>query len=201
MPDKKVKYANFPERDLKVVIGTNINAATTKTLCRLSIGTYEMSFLQQERATLTSENARQAMNHLAKAMELEVTPDSHRDFVCIIRAQNAEHRYTLWVTTPFELTQSAHIIWIKYEELGGEKKIGVHFKMATGFTCEDIENILKVAPTKAEVLEPGAPFVLKGNPPPRFAKKKKAEDAPAEATSAAEAPVTSEQPAAEKPAE
>jgi hypothetical protein len=140
-----------------------------------------MSFIQQERATISAEQARQAMNHLAKAMELTVTPGSHRDFVSVIAAENAEHRFSLWVTTPFELTQSAHVVWVKYEELTNEKKIGVHFKMATSFNCEEIENLLKVVQTKAEVLEAGAPFELKGNPPPRFAKKKKVvEEAAAE---------------------
>ena len=42
MPEKPVTYANFPERELKVVIGPNINATITKTLRRMSIGTYEM---------------------------------------------------------------------------------------------------------------------------------------------------------------
>ena len=47
MPEKPaVTYANFPERELKVVIGANINAVSTKTLRRMSIGTYEMSFVQ-----------------------------------------------------------------------------------------------------------------------------------------------------------
>ena len=42
MTDAKPKYANFPTNDPKVIIGANINAATTKTLTRMSIGTYEM---------------------------------------------------------------------------------------------------------------------------------------------------------------
>ena len=58
MLETKVKYANFPERELKVVIGPNINAASTKTLSRLSIGTYEMSFIQQERGKNTAKATR-----------------------------------------------------------------------------------------------------------------------------------------------
>lgn len=184
MPETKVTYANFPERELKVVIGPNINAAATKTLRRISIGTYEMSFAQQERGKVTADAARVAVNHLAKALGLTVTPpETHRDFVCSHSAANAEHKFQVWVTTPFELTQSAHIIWAKYTELTGEQKVGVAFKLSTGFTCDEIEAVLKTAQKNAVVLPAGEPFVLKGNPPPRFAKKTAA--APAAVDSAA----------------
>jgi hypothetical protein len=192
MPDIKVKYANFPERELKVVIGPNINATTAKAISRLSIGAYEMSFIQQERSTVTTEAARMAMNHLAKELGLTVKPGEHRDYVGMFTAENADHRFTVWVTTPFELTQSAHVIWAKYIALTGEPKTGVAFKLSTSFACEDVEAVLKVVQKNAEVLEPGAPFTLKGNPPPRFAKKKveekaeeKAADADAPAAEAA----------------
>ena len=191
MPETKVTYANFPERELKVVIGPNINAAATKTLRRISIGTYEMSFAQQERGKVTADAARVALNHLAKALGLTVTPESHRDYVCTASAANAEHKYQVWVTTPFELTQSAHIIWAKYTELTGEQKVGVAFKLSTGFTCEDIEGVLKTAQKNAVVLPAGEPFTLKGNPPPRFAKK----TAAAPAADAAAATTSDEAPA------
>src|ERR1043165_4833062 len=171
MPENKVTYANFPERELKVVVGPNINATTVKTLRRISIGTYEMSFAQQERGKVTADAARVALNHLAKALGLTVTPETHRDHVFAASAANAEHRFQVWVTTPFELTQSAHIIWTKYSELGGEKKVGVAFKLNTGFTSDDIEGVLKAAQKNAVVIAEGEPFTLKGNPPPRFAKK------------------------------
>jgi hypothetical protein len=189
MPETKVTYANFPERELKVVIGPNINAATTKTLRRISIGTYEMSTLQAERGKVTADAARVALNHLAKAMGLTVTQESHRDYVATASAANAEHKFTVWVTTPFELTQSAHIIWAKYTELGGEKKIGVAFKLNTGFTSDDIEGVLKAAQKNAVVLPAGEPFTLKGNPPPRFVKKTAA------APAGEAAPASEEKPA------
>jgi hypothetical protein len=190
MPEKPaVTYANFPERELKVVIGANINAVSTKTLRRMSIGTYEMSFVQQERGKNTADAARTAMNHLAKAMGLTVTQETHRDFVYTVSAASAEHKFQLWVTTPFELTQSAHIIWTKYVEIGGEAKVGVAFKLSTGFVFEDVEVVLKAAQKNAVVLPEGEPFTLKGNPPPRFAKKAvaapAAEAAPADAAAAA----------------
>jgi hypothetical protein len=190
MPEIKAKYANFPERELKVVIGPNINATTTKTLSRLSIGTYEMSFVQQERGKVTADAARTAMNHLAKALGLKVTPESHRDFVCTISAANDEHKFQVWVTTPFELTQSGHIIWAKYQELTGDQKIGVAFKLATGFTFDDIETILKQSQKNAVKLAEGEPYTIKGNPPPRFAKK--AAVPAAEEAAPATAPVASE---------
>lgn len=197
MPEKPaVTYANFPERDLKVVIGANINAVSTKTLRRMSIGTYEMSFVQQERGKNTADAARTAMNHLAKAMGLTVTQETHRDFVYTVSAANAEHKFQLWVTTPFELTQSAHIIWTKYVEIGGEGKVGVAFKLSTGFVFEDVEGVLKAAQKNAIVLPEGEPFTLKGNPPPRFAKKAVAAPAAeAEAAPAAEAAAAEEKPA------
>ncbi len=196
MPEKPVTYANFPERELKVVIGPNINATITKTLRRMSIGTYEMSFVQQERGKNTGDAARTALNHLAKALGLTTTQESHRDFVYSASAANAECKFQVWVTTPFELTQSAHIIWTKYTELGGEQKVGVAFKMSTSFVCEDVENVLKAAQKNAVVLAEGEPFTLKGNPPPRFAKKvvaPVAEEAPSEEP-AAETASKAEQP-------
>lgn len=200
MSDTKPKYANFPERELKVVIGPNINATTTKTLSRLSIGTYEMSFTQQERGNATRDAAKIAMNHVARPLGLTVSVGEHRDFVCVLSAANAEQSLHLWVTTPFELTQSGHIVWTKYVELTGEGKTGVAFKLATGFTSDDIETQLKNAQKNAVKLAPGEPYTIKGNPPPRFAKKTatpaatEAVDAAAE--TAAEAPATQDTPLA-----
>ena len=96
--------------------------------------------------------------------------------------------------TPFELTQSAHIIWAKFVELTGEQKVGVAFKLNTGYTFEDIENVLKAAQKNAIVLPEGEPFVLKGNPPPRFAKKAVAPVAE-DAAAATEPAAADEQPA------
>ncbi len=192
MTETKPKYANFPERELKVVIGPNINAVTTKALGRLSIGTYEMSFVQQERGLATNEAVRSAISHLARSTGLTLTTESHRDYVGVFIAQNAEVQYKVWITTPFELTQSAHIIWIRYSELTGEKKVGVAFKLSTGYVADDITALLKVALKNAQVLPEGEPYTIKGNPPPRFAKKAAAADA--------EAPAAATAPAADAPA-
>ncbi|MBA2479796.1 MAG: hypothetical protein H0V44_03965 [Planctomycetes bacterium] len=181
MTDVKPKYANFPERELKVVIGPNINASTTKTLTRMSIGTYEMSFTQQEKGTATTEATRLALSTLGRATGLTVTKEAHRDFVACFVAQNAEHKYQIWISTPFELTQAGHIVWVKYTELGSEGKIGVAFKLSTGFNADDVTNVVKAAQKAAVKLEAGEPFTIKGNPPPRFVKKTKATDAAAEA--------------------
>jgi hypothetical protein len=191
MSENKVKYANFPERELKVVIGANLNANTIKALSRLSIGTYEMSFMQQERGANTSAAAKSAMNQLAGAMALTVSAQKHRDYCCWLTADNAEHRFQLWVTTPFELTQSGHIVWCKYQELGGEGKVGVSFRLSTGFVSDDILHLLKHAQSTAVKLAADEPFLLKGNPPPRFAKKKAAATTPATAP----APASTDTPA------
>ena len=171
MPEIKTKYANFPEYATKVVIGPNINAVTTKALGRLSIGTYEMSFVQQERGAATSEAARIALTHIARPLGLAVTSESHRDYVSCLSAGGPEVRHQLWVTTPFELTQSAHIVWCKYTELTPEGKVAIAFKLSTSFTSDEIENLIRNTQKNAIQLPAGEPFVLKGNPPPRFAKK------------------------------
>jgi hypothetical protein len=196
MTDVKPKYANFPERELKVVIGPNINASTTKTLTRMSIGTYEMSFTQQEKGAATTECARLALNGLARATGLTVTTEAHRDFVACFVAQNAEHKFQVWITTPFELTQAAHIVWCKYTEAGGEAKVGVAFKLSTGFNADDVANVVKAAQKAAVKLDAGEPFTLKGNPPPRFAKKTKgAAEATADGAPAAPASPETANPA------
>jgi hypothetical protein len=171
MPETKIKYANFPEPGFKVVIGPNINAVTTKALGRLSIGTYEMSFVQQERGATTGEAARIALTHIVRPLDMKVASESHRDYVCCLSAANAEHRFQVWVTTPFELTQSAHIVWCKYCDLGPEGKISVAFKLSTSFTSDEIETLIRNTQKNAIKLPEGEPFLLKGNPPPRFAKK------------------------------
>jgi len=194
MSDAKPKLANFPERDLKVEIGQNINAATTKTLTRMSIGTYEMSFIQQEKGTATAESARQALNALARALGMKMASEPSRDFITSLSATNAEHKYNVWVTTPFEPTQANHIVWAKYAELEGEKKVGVAFKLANTFSADDVANIIRAAQKNAIKLAPGDAFTLKGNPPPRFQKKKVEGEAKAEGETAA-APAEAAEPA------
>jgi len=197
MTQTKPKYANFPERDLKVVIGPNINATTTKTLSRLSIGTYEMSFMQQERAKLTADAAKSTINAMARLQGYTVTHEQSREFVVAVTIANAEHTFKLWVTTPFELTQSAHLVWCKFSENEGDKKVGVSFKLATSFSADDFANIIKAAQKNAAPLAEGEPYTIKGNPPPRFQKKAKADaEAAAPAAGAEEAaPVAGDQPA------
>jgi hypothetical protein len=185
MTDTKPKYANFPEPQQKVVIGPNINAGTIKTLSRLSIGTYEMSFVQQERAMATTEAARSALNVLSRAMGLTLSTEAHRDYVAWLTAASAEHQFQIWISTPFELTQSGHLIWCKYVERTGDQRIGIAYKFSTGFTIDDITALIKAAQKAAVVLGPDEPFVLKGNPPPRFTKKVAAEAAPATGDAAA----------------
>jgi putative methionine-R-sulfoxide reductase with GAF domain len=184
MTDSKPKYANFPERDLKVLIGPNISATTIKTLTRLSIGTYEMSFLQQEKGKATGDAVKTAITLKARASNLTVTKEASREFVGIYIAQNAELKIQVWITTPFELTQANHILWVRYSELTPDGKTGVAFKLATAFSVDDVANLLKTAEKNAVVLPAGEPFNLKGNPPPRFQKKAAADAAPV----AAEAP-------------
>jgi hypothetical protein len=171
MSDNKPKYANFPERDLKVLIGPNISATTIKTLTRLSIGTYEMSFLQQEKAKATNDAVRTAFNILGKAGNLTLASESSREFVGTYSAQNAELKYQAWITTPFELTQAGHIVWVRYTELTDGGKTGVVFKLATAFTIDEVTTLLKNAQKNAVVVPVGEPYTLKGNPPPRFQKK------------------------------
>ncbi len=188
MTEAKQKFANFPEREFKVVIGPNINAGTTKTLTRMSIGTYEMTFTQQEKGTATAECARLALNHLGRALGLAVTSEPNRDYICSYVAQSPEHKFNIWVTTPFEPTQAGHIVWAKYTEIAGEGKVGVAFKLSTGYTVDDIAAVLKAAQKAAVKLEAGEPFMLKGNPPPRFAKKAKPADGAVAEGAASESP-------------
>lgn len=192
--DSRPRYANFPEREPKVQIGPNINATATKQLSRLSIGTYEMSVPQQERGQITADAARVAITAIAKAGGLQVTPEKSREFVGAYSASNEDVRWQVWVTTPFEPGQSAHIVWAKYTELTGEKKIGIAFRLNTAFTADDVGNVLRTAQKNAQVLPDGEPYILKGNPPPRFQKKKP--DGDADQAAAAEAAPTAEAPQA-----
>ena len=188
--ESRPRYANFPEREPKVVIGPNINATSSKQLSRLSIGTYEMSVSQQERGQITTEAARQALSAIAKAGGLTLEAGKSREFVGSFSAKNDDLCWAVWVTTPFEPGQSAHIVWAKYAELTGEKKVGIAFRLNTAFTVDDIGNVLRAAQKNAVVIPDGEAYVLKGNPPPRFQKKSAA--APAEGDAAAA-------PAAEAP--
>ncbi|MBN8525340.1 MAG: hypothetical protein J0M02_08400 [Planctomycetes bacterium] len=191
--DSRPRYANFPEREPKVQIGPNINATASKQLTRLSIGTYEMSVPQQERGQITTEAARVAMSAIAKAGGMQLTPEKSREFVGAFSAANADVKWNVWITTPFEPGQSAHIVWAKYTELTGEKKVGIAFRLNTAFTSDDVGNVLRTAQKNAQVIPDGEPYILKGNPPPRFQKKKvdaepAADGAEAPAAPAAEAP-------------
>jgi len=169
--ETRPRFANFPERDPKILIGPNINATTTKQLTRLSIGTYEMSVAQQEKGQATLEAARVALHAIAKAGNLQLTIEKSRDYVGVLSAANAEVKHQVWITTPFEPGQAAHIVWAKYTELTAEPKVGIAFKLTTSYTAEDIGNVLRAAQKAAAVLPEGEPYVLKGNPPPRFQKK------------------------------
>lgn len=169
--ESRPRYANFPERDPKVVIGPNINATSAKQISRLSIGTYEMSVPQQERGQITTEAARLAMNAIAKADGLTLEAVKSREFVGAFCAKNTDVSWSVWITTPFEPGQSAHIVWAKYAEQIGERKVGVAFRLNTAFTADEIGNVLRAAQKNAIVLPEGEAYVLKGNPPPRFKKK------------------------------
>lgn len=183
--ESRPRYANFPEREPKVLIGPNINANAIKQLTRLSIGTYEMSVAQQEKGYATFDAAKSAINAIAKAGGLQLEVEKSREFVGVVSAANADVKWQVWITTPFEPGQAAHIVWAKYAELTGERKLGVAYKLTTAFTADDIGNILRNAQKNAVVVPDGEPYVLKGNPPPRFQKKAPVE--PAEAPAAGEA--------------
>src|SRR4051812_10557234 len=182
MTETKPRYANFPERELKVVLGPHLNATTMKALGRLTIGTYEMSVIQQERGKQTCDGARHAVNTLSKelGMKAEHLPES-RDFLTAFVAANDQHEFKLWVTPPFESGQAAHLVWTKYIAKA-DGKVGVAFKLATAFTSDDMYVQLKKAQDNAVELPAGQPYELKGNPPPRFQKKAKPDAAPADAS-------------------
>src|SRR4051812_37569105 len=114
MTETKPRYANFPARELKVVLGPHLNATTMKALSRLTIGTYEMPVAQQERGKITCDAARFAVNTRAKETALTVEKQESRDFLISYVAANDQHEYKLWVTPPFESGQAAHLIWTKY---------------------------------------------------------------------------------------
>jgi hypothetical protein len=111
---------------------------------------------------------------LLKGSGTTIQTEASRDYVAIYHATNAECAWKLWVTPPYELTQASHVVWVKYSEPG---KVGVAFRLATGFTADEIFAVLKTAQKNVEALNPGDPFVLKGNPAPRFQKKAVAEAA------------------------
>lgn len=173
--EPRPRFANFPEREPKVLIGPNINATTTKQLTRLSIGTYEMSVAQQEKGQMTLEAARVALHAISKANNLQLTIEKSREYVGVLTAAGAEVKYQVWITTPFEPGQAAHIVWVKYTEMGAETKVGISFKLTTAYSADDINNVLRAAQKAASVIPAGEPYVLKGNPPPRFQKKGAAE--------------------------
>jgi hypothetical protein len=187
------KYANFPERELKVVLGPNINAQITKLIGKLSIGSYEMTVGQQEKIQASVSNARLALNIIAREMQLSASASDNRDFACAFKAENGEHCFQIWVTTPYEGGQTSHLVWTKYSDLTAPRKIGVACKVGTAFTMDDMVAQLKQAQKNVVELQADEPYTLKGNPPPRFAKKTPAAAAPAKA---AEAPSATDQPSA-----
>lgn len=189
------KYANFPERELKVVLGPNINAQTSKLIGKLSIGSYEMTVPQQEKIQSSVSNARLALNIIAREMQLSASAVEDRDYACAFKAENAEHRFQIWVTTPYEGGQTSHLVWTKYTDLTAPRKIGVACKVNTAFTMEDMLAQLKLAQKNAVDLKEGEPYTLKGNPPPRFAKKTPAA-ADAKSAEAKPADAPAEQPPA-----
>ncbi len=169
-------YANFPERDLKVVLGPNINATATKLLRKMSLGMHEMTVAQQEKLSNSRNNGRHGMNALARELQLTVTGEDDRDYLAVYKAESSAHRLQIWITAPFEGSQTTHLVWAKYTDLTQPRRIGVTFKLATSYNSTDIQNILRAAMKSAVDLEPDQPFTLKGNPPPRFTKKVKPAD-------------------------
>ncbi len=188
MTDAKPKYANFPERDLKVAIGAHINASTAKALTRLTIGTYEMSFTQIEKGKVTCESVRLALNQFGKANNLALSTETSREYVGVYAAASPEVKYQIWVTTPFELTQANHLIWVRFQNLA-EGTNGVAFRLSNAFSPEQILDLLKAAQKNAIAVPSGEAYTLVGNPPPRFQKKGAAAEPAAEAPAeAAEVP-------------
>lgn len=171
MTDKKPIYANFPERGLKVQIGPHINATNTKLLRKLTIGTYEMSIKQQEKIGGTVENARLALSGLARERSLRFEVVESRDCAGAFRAEADTQRIQVWVTTPFDGSQTNHLVWAKVSDPSQARRIGVAFKFSTSFTTDDIVNTVKKAEEAIADLEAEAPVVIQGNPPPRFKKK------------------------------
>ena len=193
------KYANFPERELKVSIGAHISATTSRLLSKLSIGTYEMTVGQQEKVAGSAEQGRYAINNLARELQLSATSKESRDYLCDYTAEGNGHKFQLWISTPFESGQTNHLVWAKYTDTTSARKIGVAFRLATSFNSEEIFNLLKQSQKNAVDLKEDEAYPLKGNPPPRFTKKAPAADAaakPAEGEAAA-APVEGTPPAAE----
>jgi hypothetical protein len=189
MPEPKPRYANFPEREPKVVLGEHISATMTKSLTKLTIGTYEMSTLQMEKGQSTTAAAKRALTDFAKANPgTQLGIESNRDYVGVVQAKTAEQEIKVWVTTPFELTQSNHLVWVRIKETkeGAEPRIGIAFKLNNVFSPDDFANIIKAAQKNLVVVPEGEAYVLKGNPPPRFQKKAVAA-APAEGAAPAEA--------------
>jgi hypothetical protein len=178
MPDAKPRYANFPDRSLKVLIGEHINPTNTKLLTKLTIGRYEMSFVQQENATATAKAIREIVSVMAKAEGMTVAyDDKHREYTFIAQATGSERSVLIWVQSPYELTQSAHLLWCKVSQAD---KVGVSFKINTKYVADDIANLVKAATARLTAVPADDAFVLKGNPAPRFQKKAKAADPAAE---------------------
>jgi hypothetical protein len=189
MSEKKPAYANFPERGLKVLIGPHINATNTKLLRKLTIGTYEMSVNQQEKIGASVENARMALTDLARDRKLIFETVEHRECAGVFRAGNDECRFQVWISTPFESGQTTHLVWTQYTDPREPRRIGLIFKLSTSYSTDDFVAMCKKAQDAAVDLEPDAPVVIQGNPPPRFKKKAvaDAEKAAAEAEKVPEA--------------
>lgn len=191
------KYANFPERDPKVALGPHINANTMRLLAKLSIGTYEMTVGQQEKVAASAEYARHAINALSRELQIQPTSQETRDYLCAYTTEGQGHKFQIWVGTPFEGGQTSHLVWTKYTDTTAPRKIGIAFRISTAFNTDDMLNLLKQAQKNAVDLQADEPYMLKGNPPPRFVKKTKAEAPAGEAKPAEAEPAA---PAGETPA-
>jgi hypothetical protein len=183
----KPKTLNFPERDPRVVVGEYITANNQRILARMTIGTYEMSVAQQENAGDSAAAAKAAITALAKERGQPVEVEKSREFIAVVSTQGEGRRTTVWITTPLEPTQSGHLCWARIREDGAERRIGIAWKLANEFSMDDVLGVVDKAEKALRVVPEGEAYVLSGNPPPRFAKKKPA-DAPVAEAAAVDAP-------------
>jgi hypothetical protein len=127
---------------------------------------------------MTESAVKSALSALVKGQTgWSLFTEASREYVGVAMARNAQVEVKIWITTPFELTQSNHLVWVRVKELEGEGRIGIGFKVANTYSIDDVGNIIKAAQKNLTVLAVGEVYTLKGNPPPRFAKKAPAEGA------------------------
>ncbi len=170
MPDARPRFLNFPDRDPKVILGAHINATNARALTRMTIGTFEMSVGQVEAARESAAIAKSALAGLAKERKLTVEAEKSRDHVSVQHAKGEGLSISLWVTTPLEPTQSAHLVWARVTNLA-DGTVGIAAKLANDFSANDMLGVIRKAESNQQKLGAGEPYVLNGNPPPRFAKK------------------------------